>query len=122
MNAFSHTEFLAEVSKSSKSAYMLVTVDPDLADGNRGVIDNALSMLDADAREKLEVEGGAIVVFEDIDDAIACYYSVERKLPTLANIDLFLSVFYEGYNQLNICQSPELRSIIAMETPSHATM
>ncbi len=122
MNAFSHTEFLAHVSTLSKKAYMLVTVDPDMADRNRGAIDTVLSMIDPDAREKLEIEGGTIVEFSDIDDAIGCYYSVERKIPSTPNIDLFLSVFYDGENQLNICQSPSLQTMLAMETPSASTI
>lgn len=110
MLAYSYSGLLKLVSKTSDNAFMLLSVDPELIDGHPISATRSLSALDDDVLDKLSIECGTTVVFNTIDEALSIYLEIEKNIPDMPEIDLILSIFYKGYNHLNLYQNNEIRS------------
>lgn len=121
MLAESYTDFLKLVSKTSSNAYMLLTIDPYKMDANPRPVERALDMLSDDSVEKLS-HGGVVIVFDTIGEAIDVYHAIDQSIKQIPNIELAISIYYEGFNLLNITQDNDLPFPAEFAAASHALM
>lgn len=95
------------ISKGSKKAFLVLSVDPDLAERNHIAIDRALSPIEGDVVDHIILEGASFLVFESIDAALQTYCDVQKQSENLPFIDLNMIVYYEGFSHLMHSQAQE---------------
>lgn len=104
MTPNTHIDFIKHVSRTSAKAYMLVTIDPDTADTTPRALERALVMLSAPTIDILTRDGGTIVIFDTIDEAINVYHAINQNMHLMPHVEFDLDVFFEGENLLTIKQ------------------
>lgn len=122
MHAYSQTDFLELVSKTTSNAYMVIVVDPDLVDLQPDAILAGLDGFSTKTLSVLDDEGSAIVIFNSIEDALEKFKVIEKRLMRIPNIDLIVQIYYDGQNQLNLYQSSHIEVPAEQFTASHTVM